>query len=70
MSSLNLNATAALVESIHAPWRDTVEGCLSKWAGLDERTRSRAYLVVDTGSSGRKRTFNGAEIANIVSVIG
>jgi hypothetical protein len=41
------------------------EGCLSKWAGLDERTRSRAYLVVDTGRSGLKRTFNGTDIAKI-----
>lgn len=63
------NARAELIETIHQPWRATVRECLRRWAALDAPTRLQSYMVLDEGA-GRRRTVNGAAIADLAARLG
>lgn len=67
MMAIDPNRAAALVATIHSPWRATVAECLSRWATLDADARLNSYLVVDGDEPGVRRTLNGRHIAALAA---
>ena len=59
--------SAALVASIHSPWRATVADCVHRWSTLDAVTRAGSYLVVEGDEPGLRRTLNGCQIADLAT---
>jgi hypothetical protein len=64
MTVLDPDGSAALVASIHPPWRGSLAACLSRWAVLDAAEREGAYLVLELGGE-QRRTLNAAAIADL-----
>lgn len=56
---------AALVESIHQPWRATLGECLQRWRLLDAATRAACYLVLDGDEPTTRHTLNARRIAEL-----
>lgn len=64
MNTIDPDAGAALVASIHAPWKATVRECLARWSTLDAPAREYSYLVVQEGGD-RRRTLNAHAIGEL-----
>ena len=60
---------AALVASIHAPWRATVAECLTRWASLDRATQCRSYLVVEGDLPGARETLGSSAIGSLLAAV-
>lgn len=58
---------AALVASIHSPWRATVADCVHRWSELDPTTRAGSYLVIEGDEPGLRRTLNARQIADLAA---
>ena len=58
---------AALVESIHQPWRATLGECLQRWRGLDAQARAACYLVLDGEEPTTRHTLNARRIAELAA---
>lgn len=67
MIEVEQDRRAALVASIHSPWRASVAECLDRWTALDPSTRVRSYLVVEGDGPGVRHTFNGDGIARLAA---
>lgn len=65
MFAVESNRRAALVASIHSPWRATLAECVARWTSLDEITRAHSYLVVDGDEPGVRHTLNSRRIAEL-----
>lgn len=66
MTNIYPTGRAELVESIHQPWRATVDECLDRWRMLEPRARAHSYLVVLEGAD-RRRTLNAQGIAELAA---
>lgn len=67
MIIVDQNRRAALVASIHSPWRASVAECLNRWTDLDPSTRIGSYLVVEGDEPGVRHTINGDGIARLAT---
>lgn len=67
MNAIELGRQAQLVESIHQPWKATLDECLQRWRSLDAATRAHSYLVVQ-GEHDMRRTLNARHIAELAAL--
>ncbi|AXJ96180.1 MULTISPECIES: hypothetical protein [unclassified Sphingomonas] len=67
MDRLHHATAAQLVASLHRPLRASLSECLDRWRGLDDATRSHAYLVLEGPEPNARRTLNAAAIAALIA---
>jgi hypothetical protein len=69
MTTIDPDARAELVETIHQPWKASVRDCLARWRQVPAAARDCCYLVLHDGPAAR-RTLNAGRLAELDALIG